>query len=290
MSNFRLVHLIPGRTTHLLWHGLIGCKEVIETIYWGLEQLGHQVSYAVNHFSLSSINIVFGVQNILFKDLEKFPDDTIIYNLEQLRGLTLDQTVDQLKPHFKYCATRFKIWDYSMANLETWRCLNATNVYIVPVGYAPILSRITKAQHQDLDVLLYGTAGRNRLDVFQELSLSGLTVMFVSGLYGTARDNLIARSKLVLNINLYERAKIFEIVRVSYLLANRKAVIAGEDPDTYVEEDIRGGIKFSPLKEIVANCYSLIEDDSKRTAIEDAGFEAMTKRDIRKILEVPLRQ
>ena len=29
-------------------HGLNGYKEVIETVSWGLEQLGHQVSYAVN--------------------------------------------------------------------------------------------------------------------------------------------------------------------------------------------------------------------------------------------------
>ena len=38
------------------------------------------------------------------------------------------------------------------------------------------------------------------------------------------RDDLIARAKVVLNINKHQ-AKIFEIVRVSYLMANAKAVV-----------------------------------------------------------------
>jgi hypothetical protein len=267
-------------------HGLNGYKEVIETIYWGLEQLGHQVSYAVNNASSDSTNIVFGAQVLQLEALNMLPEDSVIYNLEQLRGLS----PDEVNPQLRFCAKRFKIWDYSLANLDTWKSLNRTDVHNVPIGFAPVLSKIPKVQNQDIDVLLYGLSGRNRLNVFNALSQSGLTAMFVSGLYGAARDNLIARSKLVLNINLYKWAKIFEVVRVSYLLANRKAVVSDLDPDTYVEEDIRCCVNFSPLEDMVAKCYTLLEDNSKRAAIEEAGFTAISKRDIRNILEAPLRK
>lgn len=282
MSRFHLVHCIPDPRMH----GLNGYKEVIETIYWGLGQLGHQVSYAVNSFSHNSTNIVFGAQVVALEVLKTLSRDTVIYNFEQLRG----GNPDQLNPRLKYCATRFAIWDYSFANLEAWAKLDRTDVQVVPVGYAPILSRIPKAQLQDIDVLFYGTPGRNRTDIFEALSRRGLTVMFVCGMYGAARDNLISRAKLVLNINLYEFAKIFEVVRVSYLLANRKAVISDYAPDTYVEEDMGRSIRFSPLNDMVDNCYELIENHAKRTELEEAGFAAIAKRDIRAILTLPLQQ
>jgi hypothetical protein len=107
----------------------------------------------------------------------------------------------------------------------------------------------------------------------------------VCGLYGKARDELIARSKLVVNIHLYEPSKVFEIVRVSYLLANRKAVVADIDGDTYIDDDMRTAIKVTTAPQLVNDCVKLAADDVARTALEEAGFAAMEKRDIRKALE-----
>ena len=41
---FHIAHLIPDPKLH----GQQGYKEVIESLTWGLEQLGHQVTFAVN--------------------------------------------------------------------------------------------------------------------------------------------------------------------------------------------------------------------------------------------------
>ena len=43
---------------------------------------------------------------------------------------------------------------------------------------------------------------------------------------GKTRDDLIARSKLVLNVNRYKHARVFEVARVSYLLGHGKAVVS----------------------------------------------------------------
>jgi hypothetical protein len=203
MSPYNLVHcIIPDPRAHVLK----GYKEVIETVRWGLEQLGHYVTYTVNEVAIDATNIVFGAQ-VMPRQL---PDNTIIYNFEQLRGLAA------IREELKYLAAeeRFRIWEYSQANLASWHLLGRRRLKIVPVGYAPLLTRIPKPPQQDIDVLIYGLTGERRLQVFHALSHLGLSIIFACGFYGSTRDDLIARSKIVLNINLYQMARIFEIVGV----------------------------------------------------------------------------
>jgi len=277
MSKYHLLHCIPDPRMH----GLNGYIEVIQTVKWGLEQLGHQVSYAINNFDSNATNIVFGAQMLPIEMMMKLPDDTIMYNFEQLRGLD----ASQVKKEILHFAQHFKVWDYSATNMSAWASYGNTNLRIVPICYAPILSRIQKPVNQDIDILIFGLTGKNRLLAFNSLSRAGLSTVFVSGLYGAARDELISRSKIVLNINLYQHSRIFEIVRVSYLLANRKTVVALLDPDTFVEDDIRPVIKFTTLEKIVDDCIHLLTHEDDRIKMENAGFDCIAKRDIRDILK-----
>ena len=284
MSPYNLVHcIIPDPRAH----GLKGYKEVIETVRWGLEQLGHYVTYAVNEVAIDATNIVFGAQVMPVAALRQLPDNTIIYNFEQLRGLEFAAIREELK--YLAAEERFRIWEYSQANLASWHLLGRRQVKIVPVGYAPLLTRIPKPPQQDIDVLIYGLTGERRLQVFHSLSHFGLSIIFACGFYGSIRDDLISRSKIVLNINLYQMARIFEIVRVSYLLANRKAVVSDLDTDTSVEDDVRAGVKFvSSAQELVDACVKLVEDESERTKLEEAGYSSIRQRDIRGIIESAL--
>lgn len=280
MSRYHLMHCIPGGRLH----GHNGYREVVETVGWGLEQLGHQVSYAVNAIARDAVNIIFGAQVLPVATLKQLPPNTIIYNFEQMRNVA----ANLIREETRYFArdTNFRVWDYCHANLPCWHDLGRDEVKIVPIGYAPILTRIPKAPEQDIDVLIYGTSGERRLQVFHALSLLGVSTLFVSGMYGPARDNLISRSKIVLNINLYRETKIFEIVRVSYLLANKKAVVADIDVNTSVDDDIRPAVKFAgSLKELTDTCLKLLGDESERAELEKRGLSSIRRRDIRDILE-----
>lgn len=280
MAKFNLMHCIPRPRMH----GLNGYKEVIESVEWGLLALGHEVKYSLNACDPSAKNIIFGAQVLPVEVLKQLPGDSIVYNFEQLRGLNREG----IRPEMHYIANRFQIWEYSEANFDAWNLLGADNPKWVPVGYAPILSRITKPPVQDIDILIYGLSGKKRVQVFHRLSLAGFTVLFVSGLYGESRDMLIARSKLILNINLYDFAQIFEIVRVSYLFANKKAVIATRDGNTYIEMDIKKSVKFTSLETIVDDCACLINNESERSRLESVGYESFIKRDIKEILRSTL--
>ncbi|WP_204270362.1 hypothetical protein, partial [Klebsiella aerogenes] len=71
-------------------------------------------------------------------------------------------------------------------------------------------------------------------------------------------------SKLILNVTLYEHPKIVEIVRVSCLLANRKAVICQKNPAIAIEDDMATAVCFSPDAEIVDRCLALLGNNRER--------------------------
>jgi hypothetical protein len=147
-----------------------------------------------------------------------------------------------------------------------------------------LLQRIRPHHPQDIDVLIYGIPSALRLGTFEALCMRGVTSVFVCGLYGSARDELIARSKVVMNLNRH-RSMIFEIVRVSYLLANGKAVVADRQADTIIEPDIESGLALCQPEDLVATCEALLNDDARRNALGEAGRAAMKARLITAILQ-----
>lgn len=281
MANFHLMHCVPNR----LMHGLYGYLEIIQTVEWGLKQLGHQVSYGVNEARRNCKNIIFGAHVLPVELLSRLPPDSVVYNFEQMRGLK----PDQIRAEVFEIARKFEIWDYTAANISGWAALDRSDVSVVPVSYAPILTRIPECADQDIDVLIYGKSGQQRLRCFDQLSRSGLTTVFISGLYGAARDELIARSRLILNVTAYEHSKIFEIARVSYLLANRKAVVAIVDPETYIEQDLRSACCYTDEAKFLQNCTQLLDDAGLRTRIRNAGFDIFSQRAIVDSLKAVLK-
>ena len=211
--------------------------------------------------------------------LKQLPKDTIVYNFEQGRGLNRSD----VHPEVSFIAEAFTVWDYSGANMAMWESLGQAPK-LVPVGYAPVLSRIPKPKDQDIEILFYGASGQKRLTAIHQLAEQGYRVMFVSGIYGPARDALISRSKIVLNVNRNDLSKIFEVVRVSYLLANRKAVVAVLEPDTAIDPDFANGVLPTSAADLVSACEQLLSNDSQRAELEDLGYENFAARDIRKIL------
>jgi hypothetical protein len=281
---FHLAHIVPVAGTRSLMHGLHGYREVVETLAWGLGDLGHEVSVGENSFRDACVNIVFGAQLLAPADLLRLPPVTIIYNFEQIG----DTPVERLNPSIRVVAERFRVWDYSQSNLEGWASAGAQQRAIhVPVGWAPILSRIEKRRDQDIDVLFYGSPSESRLSILTELSNRGATCLFVCGMYGAARDELIARAKVVLNVNKHQ-AKIFEIVRVSYLMANAKAVVADLPSGLFVEPGIANAVALCRIEQVPAECERLLDDAVAREHLENRAREAIEARHITPILRAAL--
>jgi len=258
-------------------------REVAETLQFGLRSIGHEAQIEENAIDASATNVLLGAHLLSPQDALMVPPGSILYNLEQLGGPSLPKQFYEL-------ALRQKVWDYSRQNIKKWSAMNcACQPVHVPLGYVAELSRIEASPTQDIDVLFYGSLNERRARILKALKDAGAKVHATFGVYGKQRDDLIARSKIVLNIHFYD-AKIFEIVRVSYLLANSKAVVTELCSDTEIENGLADSVLGVPYDSLVGTCLSLLRNEEGRRKLEARGFQWFSQRKESEILSKALQE
>jgi O-methyltransferase/8-demethyl-8-(2,3-dimethoxy-alpha-L-rhamnosyl)tetracenomycin-C 4'-O-methyltransferase len=243
-------------------------REVGETLDFALRSLGHEVGVGENTIDALAANIILGAHLLTKAEAQRLPATSVVYNLEQLGNASLPDWYMGL-------AARVKVWDYSPLNLERWKqgpCLHEPA--LVEIGFAPVLRRIPIAPVQDIDVLFYGSLNQRRNVILRALYAAGLKLHVSFGVYGLERDALISRAKVVLNMHAYE-TEIFEVVRVSYLLANGKAVVSETAPDIGTLE---AAVAACPYDQLVSTCIALVVNESERHGLEARGFRAFSTR------------
>ena len=267
--NFQVLVLSPPGYVHAE-----AFSEVAETLLHGLRALGHD---AVLTRGLSALPgrrpIVLGA-NLLPRLKVALPPDAILYNLEQVERGSAWLSPDMVALFKKYPA-----WDYSALNLRQWESLGVPRPALVPISWTPELSRIPGDVAQDIDVLFYGSLNPRRQAVLEALGNTGARVEALFGIYGAERDAAIARSKLVLNLHFFE-AKVFEAVRVSYLLGNGRAVVSETGASSEEEAAFSEGVAFAPYEQLVPTCLRLLADAPARAALGEAGRRVMAGRPI----------
>ncbi|GGC83915.1 O-linked N-acetylglucosamine transferase, SPINDLY family protein [Undibacterium terreum] len=279
---FQIVIVSPANYAHSQ-----AFEEVAQTLQHGLSRLAIHATISRNAYSRNGRNIILGSNLLTPDEIAWIPAGSIIYNLEQIY-----QGSPWLTPNLIEILGKFEIWDYSPRNVETIRALvPGSRVKYVPVGYVKELTRIQAAQQEDIDVLFYGSVNERRQNILNELASRGVKVKAVFGVYGEERDALIGRAKLILNMRLYE-SDIFEIVRVSYLLANQKTVVSECSDSTDIEPDMRNAVALTPYSRIADTCLELLKDAEKRRSIAEQGFKIMAARPeeayLRSALDLPL--
>lgn len=247
-------------------------QEVAESIHHGLLSLGHDSILTTDVRLPGRQHIVLG-SNLIPAYPLPLQKDAILYNLEQVAPGSTWLRGSGLVELFR----RHRIWDYSQVNAVALDALGVKVDRIVPIGYVPELTRIRFTEPRDIDVLFFGSMNERRRVIIKRLRAAGLNVSALFGVYGQERDASIGRSKLVINLHFYE-AKVFEIVRVSYLLANRCAVLSETGADPVEEATLAGGVAFAPYEELVEKARELIDDPAQRAALSLRGFELMSGR------------
>ena len=248
-----------------------GFREIAEAVHHGLLALGHD-SVLTNRLDLHDRRtIVLGANHVIHYGL-KVPKNPIFYNLEQLGH----DSPWMAMPAFIDLFRRYPTWDYTQANIEYLASMGLPRPTHVPIGYVPELTRIAPAA-EDIDVLFYGMPSERRYAILRDLHDRGLRVKWLLGALGASRDAWIARSKIVLNIH-YWNAKIFEIARVSYLLANRRVVVSERGADPALERDLESGVAFADYEELVDRCVEMLGDERARRELAEQGYQAFSAR------------
>jgi len=226
--------------------------EVALGLQGGFRELGIHAPIVGTRERISGRTIVLGANLLPRMPGVKPPGKSILYNLEQITPGSEWLTRDYLK-----LLRRHRIWDYSRYNIDQLEKLGIRNITHCPIGFSDRLSRIEPAPERDIDVLFYGSVNERRLYILEELARAGLRVETLFGVYGAQRDAVIARSRIVLNIHYYP-AKIFEIVRISYLLANTVCVVSETSPNDSALESVQDGIVQAPYERLTETCLGLI--------------------------------
>lgn len=258
-------------------------QEVIDVVAAGLHDIGYGSSLKVNEFVPGEKHIVFCPRLLRAEDVDHVPASTILYNFEPLSI----PVHDARRAFLTHYAPRFRVWDYSAANVDYLTALGCRARH-VPLGYAKTLTRIARAPLQDIDVFFYGDLSARRAAVLEALRETGLNVVVASDAYGRDRDALIARAKVVLNVHNHDAIKALETPRVFYLLANGKAVVTERKADVEIEGDLASAMVGAPYEGLVAACIDLVRDSGRRTHLEEKALECMKKRDEGRILAAAL--
>ncbi|PSR33092.1 MAG: hypothetical protein C7B46_11430 [Sulfobacillus benefaciens] len=247
-------------------------QEIAELLGFAFEKLGCHSS-VVRRVVPSQDMVVLGPHVLSPSVLATLPPSAILYNLEQL-----PHDAEVFESGVREAFFRHPVWDYSRQNCRIWREQGVEQVVWVPIGYMPELSRISAATEQDIDVLFFGTPSDRRLRILDQLKTHGIRVVARFNVWGPQRDELISRAKVVLNMHYYP-THIFEIVRVSYLLANHKAVVTECDPDTEIEDDLRDAVYAVPYGDLVEAICWLLAHPEERERLSMRGFVRMAARD-----------
>ncbi len=229
-------------------------------------ELGLAVPVVKSRSEVTSDPIILGCNLLPSLPHIHLPERSILYNLEQiqLNSKWMNQKyIDLLK--------RFQVWDFSEKNIAKLKKMHVPNVRLCRIGYARPLTRIPHL-HQDIDVLHYGSPNERRIKVLEELNNLGLKVEGLYGIFGVHRDAFVARTKIVLNIHFYE-ARVFELVRVSYLLANRVFVVSEKGADHKLERPFAQGVAFASYDKLVETCQHYLQDNKARDSVADEGFQ-----------------
>lgn len=251
--------------------------EVVDSLCEGMRGIGYAPVIIYNKVNVScDFSILIGAHLLSDQALASLPDNVIIYNLEQIPEPS-ERYNSIVRQSYLDALIRSRIWDYSQKNIQLLRSFySADRIDYVPIGYSSCLSRLSVSE-KDIDVLFYGSLGDRRRIVLDKLKASGYVVHVAFGVYGKERDALIERAKIVINIHHYP-SKILEVARVSYLMANAKAVVSECSPNTEVYHHLRDGLCLVPYDGLVDACIDLLGDDSKRKELENNAFLAVQKQ------------
>ena len=144
------------------------------------------------------------------------PKGSIVYNTENLL-LQVPDWKERWEGH--------ELWDISAEHFAL------TGAKHVPIGWHASMERFKPRPVPDIDIVFTGCMNERRSKILDALRLRRLHVVHIDAgtLYGADRDEILARSKLALNIR-YRDDMMFPLLRSAHLIANRIPVLSEDCP------------------------------------------------------------
>lgn len=240
--------------------------DVARRLSSSLRQLGYAVHEPRGLFPSRVIGrvIAIGASGLCSPGL--LPPDAIVYQFEQITSHWMNTAyIGMLRNHV--------VWDFSAHHVNELRSRGHRRAYLCRIGSSPEMPP-GKQVHKDIDVLFYGASSPRRTAILDELRRRGVRV-HDGDAWGAHRDELIDRTKVVLNIHYYPVA-VLEMVRLTPVLERRAFVISETGLDATLENDLFGGIVLSSYESLVDTVGLWLDrPQADRDAVAERGIGAM---------------
>jgi hypothetical protein len=261
-KRYRVVLIVPEGYRHSLCF-----TEAAFLLKNSLTDLGATCDIAANEMAKDRTNIVLGYHLLGAGDhLKAFK--YIPYQLEQLSAAesVFSENIKNV------LAGAAAVWDYSKENIAFLAQHKIPPLHL-PVGYHAGLEQIPRGQQKDIDILFFGSMCDRRKKVLESLAAAGAKVQALFGVYGKERDAAIARAKIIINIHYYS-SKIFEAIRISYLLNNACCVVS-EQSDVFPYPGVN--IPLVPYDRLAEQCCALLSTNTGASEIGLKNYEEFKK-------------
>lgn len=227
-----------------------------------------QTASATTDFSDDTIYIIPGVHRMC----ERLPSRFIAVQTEQTSSKWLTAA---------YIAALRKalcVWDFSPLNVARFIGHGMKNVCFVPMRIPlDIFVETTDAfsyhfrqqRVQDIDVLFYGAYSPRRRKMFRLISkIANCNVVFrYYTLFGKEREDLIRRSKIILNLHYWPDSAL-EVHRIEYACARGKCIISEPSADRMLDLCYEKCVDITPYEEIPKRVTHLLRDQTARSNLE----------------------
>jgi len=179
--------------------------------------------------------------------VQNYPKQLVNINKSFL--LNTEQLSRQL--WFNNISRQNNLVDYSKANINL---LKKECLYF-PYGYNP--KEIYNFE-KIYDVVFIGELSNRRKHIIDELSACNINVMRVKG-FGKSRDNLLFRSKILINIHAHDDYQIFESIRCNRCIYN-KVIVISENSLYQENELLHDKIIFCEYSKIIDKIKHVLEN------------------------------
>lgn len=285
-NNVNIVHVVINEYAPML-------NDLIILLGDKLRRAGINVTNSVNQLDKDSINILVG--HILFlpeeryKRLSDLRDHGYVYIVFQLDVLDeRSQYSPYFKNYLKFIATAHQVWDYSQANMNYLIRRGHTNVQHIPIGYSASLERVNHENKvKDVDIFFYGMLTERRLKILNKFHDRGVRIEVGFKVFGSARDEMIARSRIILNMHQSDTPHLEE-VRIAFLLCNRCFVLSETaDHDPYL-----GGVVFCDYENLVEDGIHYLQNNMQAeiARVIDCGYSAIKNIPMAKCIQSALEK
>ena len=196
----------------------------------GLQSLGHDCILSRSNVDGGRMNVLLNAHMLAtpadVEQLGRVP--YIVYQTEVIRqGQTnLDPDERHRKVYLPLLRGARRVWDWSADNVALLQ-EQGIGADWLRLGHHPALEEIHHKREKDIDFLFYGSVTPHRAAILTALAESGRRVRAEFDVMPLYRNDLIARSRVVLTLRQSEEMDHLPYFRINYLVNNR-SLVAGE--------------------------------------------------------------